>query len=197
MVLYPTEQWLGEYKRQLNESDELDDAGSGWGVGFDGTLLFVITDVPIGETTIGELPEEALEDIPDHLRGQLAEIPLDRAATLIDETIREHLPEQSRELLRQVDEHIVNGTVYALIGLKDGGCSDVDILSGDERETGFILRGSYETWQEIVDGELDPIPAVMSGDLEIEGKMQRVLQYADATQLLGDIASDIETTHLF
>lgn len=198
MVLYPTQQWLEEYKQRMNESDKLSEAGSGWGVGFDGTFLFVITEVPIGETTIGELPEAALEDIPDHLRGQLAEIPLNQAATLIDEDIRQHLPERSQDLLRQVDEHIVENTVYALIGLQDGGCTEVDILSEpDEREVGFILRGSYETWRKIVDGELDPIPAVMSGDLEIEGNMQRVLQYADATQLLGDISSDIETTHLF
>lgn len=198
MVLYPTQQWLEEYKQRMNESDELSEAGSGWGVGFDGTFLFVITEVPIGTTTIGELPEAALEDVPDHLRGQLAEFPLDQAATLIGEDIREHLPERSQDLLRQVDEHIVENTVYALIGLKDGGCTEVDILGGpDEREVGFVLRGSYETWQAIVNGELDPIPAVMSGDLEIEGNMQRVLQYADATQLLGEISSDIETTHLF
>lgn len=66
MVLYPTEQWLEEYKQRMNESDELSEAGSGWGVDFDGTFLFVITGVPIEETTIGGLPEVALEDIPDH-----------------------------------------------------------------------------------------------------------------------------------
>lgn len=198
MVLYPTEQWLEKYKQRLNENEQLDDAGSGWGVGFDGAFLFVITDIPLGETTIGELPEAALEGVPKYLHDKLAEIPLDQAATLISEDIRQHLPDRSRELLRQVDEYIVNSTVYAFIGLKDGGCTEVDILGrSDDRETGFILRGSYETWQEIVDGEQDPIPAVMSGDLKVDGDMQRVLQYATATQLLGDVASGIETTHLF
>lgn len=198
MVLYPTEQWLTEYKRRMNANERLDAAGAGWGIDFDGTFRFEITDVPIEQKTIGDLPEAALEEIPDHLREQLSDIPLNEAPSLIDESVRRHLPDRSRDLLEQLDAHIVDGSVYALVGLYDGGCEEVDILSGpDERDVGFVLRGTYPTWQRIVDGELAPIPAVMSGDLEIDGDMQQVLAYSDATQLLGEIASDIETTHIF
>lgn len=198
MVLYPTEQWLTEYKRQMNASEQLDAAGAGWGVDFDGSFLFEITDVPIEQQSLGDLPNAALEGLPDHLRAQLSDIPLSEAPSLIDESIREHLPDRSRDLLEQLDEHIVDGNVYALVGLYDGGCEEVDILSGpDERDVGFVLRGTYPTWQRIIDGQIDPIPAVMSGDLEIDGDMQQVLKYSDATQLLGEIASDIDTIHMF
>lgn len=198
MVLYPTEQWLTEYKRRMNTNERLDAAGTGWGVDFDGSFRFEITDVPIERKAIGDLPEAALEGVPDHLREQLSDIPLDEAPSLIDESVRQHLPDRSRDLLEQLDAHIVDGNVYALVGLYDGGCEEVNILSGpDERDVGFVLRGTYPTWQRIVDGELAPIPAVMSGDLEIDGDMQQVLAYSDATQLLGEIASDIETTHVF
>lgn len=198
MTLYPTEQWLAEYKDRLNESEALDDAGAGWGVDFNGDIYFVITDLPLSETTLGDLPDEALEGIPEQLQGQLADIPLDTANELIDDTVREQMPEKSRDLLRQVDEDINNGTIYAFIGLYDGGCEEVAVVgSPDERDVGFRLRGNYETWGGLVDGEVEPIPAVMSGDLEVEGDMQKILQYSDATELLGDIAAEMDTTHLF
>jgi putative sterol carrier protein len=198
MTLYPTEQWLEVYKDHLNDSDELDEAGAGWGVDFNGDMYFVITDVPLSETTLGDLPEEAMAGLPDQLRDQLADIPLDTANEIIDDDIREQMPERSRDLLRQVDEDINDGTIYAFIGLYDGGCEEVAVVEDpDERDVGFRLRGTHETWGGLVDGTVEPIPAVMSGDLEVEGDMQKILQYSDATELLGDIAAEVETTHLF
>ena len=198
MTLYPTEQWLEAYKDRLNESEQLDEAGAGWGVDFNGAMYFVITDIPLSATTLGDLPPEAMAGLPEQLQGQLADIPLDTANELIDEEIRTEMPERSRDLLRQVDEDIHDGTIYAYIGLKDGGCEEVDVVSDPtEREVGFRLRGKHETWAGIVDGAVEPIPAVMSGDLEVEGDMQKILQYSAATTLLGELAADMETTHLF
>jgi putative sterol carrier protein len=198
MTLYPTEQWLDEYEDHLNDSEELGDAGAGWGVDFNGDMYFVITDIPLGETTLGDLPDEAMKGLPEQLQEQLADIPLDTANEIIDDDVREQMPERSRDLLRQVDEDINGGTIYAFVGLKDGGCEEVEVVEDpDERDVGFRLRGNHETWGGIVSGEVEPIPAVMSGDLEVEGDMQKILQYSDATELLGDIAADMETTHLF
>ncbi|WP_330631671.1 SCP2 sterol-binding domain-containing protein [Halocatena halophila] len=198
MVLYPTSEWLSAYETALEENEQLSEAGAGWGVEFDGTLLFEITDVPIEETTLGTLPEEALDGVSDGLREQLADIPVAEAAELIDEDVRKHLPERSSTLLDQVEDHIVDGTVYTYIDLYDGGCRETEILSSrDERTVSFVLSGGHEAWKRIVSGELDPVPAVMSGELEIEGDMQQVLKYSEATQLLGEIAAGLDTTHLF
>ncbi len=198
MVLYPTSEWLSAYETALEENDQLSEAGAGWGVEFNGALLFEITDVPIGETTLGALPEEALDGVADGLREQLADIPVAEAAELIDDNVRTHLPERSSALLDQVEDHIVDGTVYTYIDLYDGGCRETEILSDrDERDVGFVLTGEHGAWKRIVSGTLDPVPAVMSGELEIEGDMQQVLKYADATQLLGETAARLDTTHLF
>ena len=198
MPLYPTEQWLDEYKRHLNDSDELDEAGAGWGVDFDGDIYFVITDLPLDETTLGDLPEEAMAGLPDQLRDQLADIPLETANDLIDDDVRDEMPERSRDLMRQLDEDITDDTIHAFVGLYDGGCEEIGVVEDPaERDVGFRLRGTHETWRGLVDGEVEPIPAVMSGDLAVEGDMQKILQYSDATALLGDIAAEVETTHLF
>ena len=198
MTLYPTEQWLEAYRDRLNESEQLDEAGKGWGVDFNGDMYFVITDIPLSETTLGELPNEVMEGLPEQLREQLADIPLDTANELIGDDVRTEMPERSRDLLRQVDEDITDGTIYAFIGLYDGGCREVSVVTDpDERDVGFRLRGKHETWDGIVGGDVEPIPAVMSGDLEVEGDMQKILQYSEATTLLGDISAGMKTTHLF
>lgn len=196
MPLYPTEQWLEEYERRLNGSDAFDKAGAGWGVSFDGSVLVVITDIPIAETTVSDLPEEALDGVPGFLQHLLADVSLDSVQRLTRK-IRWLLPERQRDLLRQLDQHITEDTIYAFIGLQDGNCTEVDILADPtERKTGFVLRGSYETWRQLTDGEL-PLFAMIRGDVEVEGSRTRLLQYFAATQLLGEIAADIETTHLF
>lgn len=89
MTLYPTEQWLEEDKQRLNENEQLDKAGAGWGVDFNGSMYFVITDIPLSETTLGELSDEAMEGLPERLQTQLADIPLDTATELI-EPVREN-----------------------------------------------------------------------------------------------------------
>lgn len=196
MVLYPTEQWLREYEQRLTESDALGTAGIGWGIGFDGNVLVVITDIPIVETTGSDLPEEALDGIPEILQHLLADVSL-RKIQRLTSPIRWLLPEQQRDLLRQLDEHIAGETIYAFIGLQDGNCTEVDILTNPtEREVGFVFRGSYETWRQLIDGEL-PLFSMIRGDLEVEGSRMRLFQYFGGIQLLGTIAASIETTHLF
>jgi hypothetical protein len=225
MVLYPTEEWLAEYKRQLNGNDGFAADSSGWGVGFNGDFLYVITDLPIGTTTVGDLPREAFDGLPGSIRWPLSAVALDgvatpivdslyapvlrllnsgltlsSATTLVRGSMRWHLPEQTENLLRQLDEHVVDNTIYAFIGLEDGECTEVDILtSPTERDVGFVLRGPNRTWGRVVDGDLDIFSAVGSSSLVLDSTedTRHIAQYHDAMHLLGEIAADVETTRLF
>jgi putative sterol carrier protein len=222
MVLYPTEEWLIEYKHRINENEALDIAGVKQEVNITGNFLFVITDVPLNETTIGDLPNEVFDGLPRHLQIPLSlvaldgaarplvrslfttircvgrDITLNDAAILISGSLRQCFPERTEDLLRQLDEHVIDGTIYVFIGLEEGDCTEVEILGGlDERTVDFVLRGSHKTWREIVNGDLDFLSAVSSGDLEVEGETQRSLRYSGTMQLLAQAAADIETTHLF
>lgn len=197
MSLFPTKQWLAEYKALLNESSALDDVAAGWGVGFNGDLLFVITDIPAEETTVRDLPDSVLEDVPENVRDGLKDLTLTEAQEELDETIREDLPRVVRGLVRQFEECIVDGAIYAYIGLEEGTCTDVEILDDPgDREVESVVRGSCATWQQIIDGR-PATSAVLSGDLEIHGSGLLQPQHTAILQLLGDIAADVETTHLF
>lgn len=196
MPYFPTEAWLAAYRRRLNDSDAFADLGAGWGQGFDGDVLYVITDVPVSRTTLGDLPPGVLADLPDHIQDRVADIPVADAPETFD-PIADDLPDGAAGLLEQLERHASDGTVYAYVGLEDGTCTEVDVLSGpDERDVGFVLRGSYEAWHAIVDGR-PSASAVLTGDLAFEGNRIKRLRYAPMFGILGDVAADVETTHLF
>lgn len=196
MPYFPTEQWLEEYRRLLNESEAFSDLGAGWGEGFDGDVLYVITDIPLEETTLGELPDGVLADLPAHVQERVAEVAVAEAPETFA-PIRSGLPEAVTDKLDQLEAHVHGDTVYAYVGLEDGECTEVEVLeTPDAREVGFVLRGSFDTWKAIVDGR-PSASAVISGDLDFEGNRLRRMRYSPMFQMLGQTAADVETTHLF
>ena len=197
MRYYPTEEWLEEYGRLLDESDTLDSVAAGWGVGFDGDVLFAIESLPLEETTLGDLPDPVLADLPDALRATIEDVTLADAPSYFDETVRESLPAVAARLLDQLEAYVVDGTIYAYIGLVEGHCTGVELLEDpDERDVGFVIRGDHTVWRQIIDGR-PAASALLSNDLTIEGSWFRLGQYAAVPQLLGEIAAEVETVHLF
>lgn len=196
MPYFPTEQWLAEYARLLNENEAFRDLGEGWGDGFDGDVRYVITDLPVAETTLGDLPDEMLSELPAHVRERVADVTVADAPETFA-PIRSEIPAPLTDKLDQLEAHVHGDTVYAHLELEDGACTGVSVLDApDERDAGFVLRGPYDAWRQIVDGR-PSASAVLTRDLEFEGSTFRRLQYSPMFQLLGDVASQVETTHLF
>jgi hypothetical protein len=200
MVLFPTEQWLAEYGRRLTGSEALDTVAAGWGTDFNGDLLVVIEDLPLEETTVGDLPPEVLEGIPRVLTNYvppLSDLTLAEAPEVASPRVRWLLPERTQDLLRQLEESVVDDTIYAFIELEDGVCTGVETLGGPtERAAGVVLRGSYETWHGVLTSERF-VSAVLHGGLELEGSRRRLVQYLSTVELLGALAADIPMTPLF
>jgi putative sterol carrier protein len=197
MSLYPTEQWLTAYGRALDGSAALDDLADGWGVGFNGDVLLAIEDVPLAETTIGELPDEVMADLPEDIRAGVSDVTLAEAPTEFGGRLRTALPASVQDLLHQIESKVHDGTIYAYVGLEAGDCTGTAVLeTPGDREVGYVVHGPYETWRRIIDGR-PAVSAVLSGDLGVTGNRLRLLRYASVLQLLGDIAAEVETTHLF
>ena len=197
MTYFPSEQWLDAYGRVLDESDALDDLGMGWGRGFDGDVRFVIADVPLAETRLSDLPPAILEDLPETVRESVDDVTLAEAPGMFGESLRATLPDDARDLLEQIEANVVDGDIHAYVGLDGGDCTGVEVLSDpDDRETGFVIRGDYDVWRQVVDGR-PPASAILGGDLAVEGNQLYQLRYSAMFQLLGELAADVETTHLF
>lgn len=230
---FPTEPWLEAYGQRLDDSERLSDTGSGWGVGWEGGMVFQITGVPLGNRTIADLPEELVDSIDDTLeslsddrleaivsaapedvqedmnarsgslheqaRAELMETSLDESSDRIWPELETEIPELLLELIEQTDEYIVDGSVvYAYLGLHDGDCPEVDILTSlDEREYGFVITGEYEQWKKLVSGDADVINQIMGGDMEVDGDMQKILQYSDAAVTMTGISAETDARFLF
>ena len=196
MYLYPSEAWLDEYARLLDESDALDDLSAGVGGEFAGTVHLVIADLPLGETTVGDLPDDVVE-VPEGLRDGLADVPLSELPSMVGDDIRAELPAPSRALLEQIETKVVDGALHVLLELDGGDCTDAEVLTAPaSRDSDFTVRGDYGTWRAVVDGR-PSASAFLTGDLRIAGNRVQWLRYAAMFQLLGDVAARVETTHLF
>lgn len=139
------------------------------------------------------------EDAPKSAYTELMTVSLDDISNWIWPELEEAVPPLLVDLIDQVDQYIVEGdTVYAYIDLYDSTCREVDVVGGlDEREHGFIIHGAYDDWKDLVNGDAGIIDQLMGGVMELDGDMQKILQYSDAAVSLTDIAADTESRFLF
>jgi putative sterol carrier protein len=155
MVLYPSKEWLEEYRKMLNQSKEYKEAGKGWGVGWNGDFIFQIENIPIDKISFEDL---------------------------------------TADLAKELKEYIINGTSYSYIQLKDGECKGARPLKDPkEVEVGFIMKGPYENWKKLTNGEIDATRALLARKFKLEGNMAKVMQYTRAANIMTNISSSIKT----
>ncbi|WP_306061744.1 SCP2 sterol-binding domain-containing protein [Natronococcus wangiae] len=156
----------------------------------------LLEDAPPAVRESVEAREGSLEErVTEEIQGTtMAELP-DR----IWPELRAELPDLIDDLITQLEENMADdGTIYAYLDLYDGDCRAVDTITDlDEREYGFRLAGEYEKWTKLVRGEGDVINMLMSGELELDGDMQKILQYSDAAVDLAEISADVESRFIF
>jgi hypothetical protein len=70
MVPFPTPEWLEEYVKKLNESKELQEAGKGWGVGWNGDFIFQIDKLPVDK--VEQLPEGEIKKYMKEMMAKYA-----------------------------------------------------------------------------------------------------------------------------
>jgi putative sterol carrier protein len=80
------------------------------------------------------------------------------------------------------------------VGLEDGDCTEVYAVdSPAEADTGFELSGDYSSWKELVRGRMGAIEGIMSGEFELDGDMNTLMQYQDAAATLVEHCAEIES----
>lgn len=88
-------------------------------------------------------------------------------------------------------------THYYFVGLEGGECTDAYEIEGpDEVQAGFEMRGPYGNWKQLSRGEIGAIDGLMSGKFELNGDMQKVMQYSDAAVTMVESAASIDTEYL-
>ncbi|WP_254534609.1 SCP2 sterol-binding domain-containing protein [Halomarina litorea] len=92
------------------------------------------------------------------------------------------------------DDTYPGDPVYLFVGLEDGRCTDAyEVGSPDEVDHGFVYRGPYTNWKGLVEGDVGAMDGLMSGKFDLDGDMQKVLQYSDAAVVMTENAAAIDT----
>ncbi|MGQ9686930.1 MAG: SCP2 sterol-binding domain-containing protein [Thiobacillaceae bacterium] len=74
-------------------------------------------------------------------------------------------------------------TAYFFLGLYHGKCTGAALLESEaERPVEFVVRGPFSTWRQVVEGKLDPIQAMMTRKLKLEGNMMKIMRYPKAAK---------------
>ena len=84
------------------------------------------------------------------------------------------------------------------VALEGGKAHDSrEIERPEDAEYGFVLRGTYSDWVSLTRGEVGAIDGLMTGRFELDGDMQRVLQFSDAAARLVDLAAAVDSEYRY
>lgn len=115
--------------------------------------------------------------------------------TPIDEmdvdTMPEYLQEELDQYVTKTDDRGYVGRAYCR--LENQQCTSSRLVEDfDEVDTGFVLSATTEKWKSLLRQEQGIIDGLMGGDFELEGNMQKILQYSDAAVRLTDLSGSVD-----
>lgn len=74
-------------------------------------------------------------------------------------------------------------TVYLYMDLWHGKSRDAKLVQDPkEKNPAFVMSGKYGKWKLVTQGKLDPIQALMTGQLKLKGNMTMVMKNVKAAQ---------------
>jgi putative sterol carrier protein len=85
-------------------------------------------------------------------------------------------------------------TDYLLLKLYHGASQGAALLDPtDLPETEYTINAPYTTWRKVIDGKLDPIQGMMTGQLKLKGNLMKVMRYPKAAQEIVSCCAKVPT----
>ena len=87
--------------------------------------------------------------------------------------------------------------VRVFLGLYHGECNEARLVEETEKiETEYTMAGPYDSFVKVMKKEVDPIRAIMSGQLRLEGNMAKLMRHTKAAQEIVESLGGFETEYL-
>ncbi|MGC8461286.1 MAG: SCP2 sterol-binding domain-containing protein [Candidatus Dormibacteria bacterium] len=97
-------------------------------------------------------------------------------------------------VLAEPDKH-VSETYGVYMDLWHGEAREVRICSLDEANAAdYVLTGSYSRWKQVAKKELDPIKAMVLGQIKLKGNFTTLVRYTKAAQQLVEATTRVDVT---
>lgn len=95
-----------------------------------------------------------------------------------------NLPERLRELFGDV--------VAFKLNLWHGECRGWEwVENPEEAKADYVISGKYPDWLRIIRGELQPIPALITGKLKVKGNLAVIMRFATAAIAMVKAAQNV------
>ncbi len=93
-------------------------------------------------------------------------------------------------------EDASRGTSRMYLDLWHGECRNAYLVDGaDIKKPEFTIAGSTKTYRKIFEHKLDPIQALMTRQLKLQGNMMKIMRAVKATLDLVNCCSEIDTVY--
>jgi len=91
-------------------------------------------------------------------------------------------------------EGAIKEPIYLYMDLWHGKCRDAFVVTDKNAKTpAFVMSGPYSKWKKVVTAQLDPIQALMTGQLKLKGNMVMVMKSVKAAQEIIRSCTRIDT----
>ena len=80
-------------------------------------------------------------------------------------------------------DEVYSETAYLHLQLYHGKSPGAAVVEEENLpETEYTLSAPFSTWRKVIDGKLDPIQGMMTGQLKLEGNLMKIMRYPKAAQ---------------
>jgi putative sterol carrier protein len=109
----------------------------------------------------------------------------------VDDLDEDAMPD---DLAAELDQYLsADGTGQAVLGLEGGECTRAELIEpGEDPDVGFVLLGDFDAWVDLVNGDIGAVDGIMSGKPDLDGDMQKILQYSDSASRLTELAEQVD-----
>lgn len=84
--------------------------------------------------------------------------------------------------------------MYLYMDLWHGKCREAYVVTDkNAKNPAFVMSGPYSKWKKVVTAQLDPIQALMTGQLKLKGNMVMVMKSVKAAQEIIRSCTRIDT----
>ena len=91
-------------------------------------------------------------------------------------------------------EGSITEPIYLYMDLWHGKCRESFVVKDKAaKNPAFVMSGAYSKWKKVVLAQLDPIQALMTGQLKLKGNMVMVMKNVKAAQEIVRACTRIET----
>jgi putative sterol carrier protein len=85
-------------------------------------------------------------------------------------------------------------TAYLYLQLYHGSSPGAAMADPDHLpETEFTINAPFSTWRKVIEGKLDPIQGMMTGQLKLKGNLMKIMRYPKAAQEIVACCAKIPT----